>query len=97
MELSGSLQTKLVKHSIAYWFTRSSYYIWRFMLDERYQGKGYGRKAAALAIHILKTADSEKPIKLSTEACNEKAQGLYLSLGFQKLPELDGDDIVFGL
>ena len=36
-------------------------------------------------------------IKLSTEADNLKAQRLYLSLGFQKLEEMDGDDLVFGI
>ena len=31
-----------------YWFTRSSYFIWRFMIDERYQKQGYGRQALGL-------------------------------------------------
>ena len=57
----------------------------------------YGRDTAVVAIRILKAADHLKPIKISTELCNEMAQRLYLSLGFQRLPELDGDDIVFGL
>ena len=46
---------------------------------------------------ILKAADPEKMIKLSTEVCNMKAQTLYLSLGFEKLAEMDGDDLVFGM
>ena len=36
-------------------------------------------------------------IKLSTEAANLQAQRLYLSLGFRKLDEMDGDDLVFGM
>lgn len=63
----------------------------------RQQGKGYGRKAAELAVYILKSANPEKKIKLATEQCNLKAQSLYHSLGFAQLPELDGDDLVFGL
>ena len=59
--------------------------------------KGYGRHATELAIHILKAADPEKMIKLSTEVRNVKAQTLYLSLGFEKLAEMDGDDLVFGM
>ena len=70
---------------------------WSYYIDRAHQGKGYGRKAAALAIRILKAADPKKIIKLSTEKGNEKAQRLYLSLGFQMLPEFDGDDLVFGL
>ena len=66
-------------------------------IDERKQGKGYGRAAARLAVKVLKAAFPDKKIKLSTEACNKKAQALYLYLGFQKLEETDGDDLVFGL
>lgn len=72
-------------------------YSWSYYIDRNHQGKGYGRKAAGLAIRILKAADPKKTIKLSTEKSNEKAQRLYLSLGFQMLPEFDGDDLVFGL
>ena len=70
---------------------------WSFYIDERKQGKGYGRAAARLAVKVLKAAFPDKKIKLSTEACNTKAQALYLYLGFQKLEETDGDDLVFGL
>ena len=59
--------------------------------------KGCGKAAAQLALHILKTAAPEKPIKLATEAQNLPAQSLYVSLDFQKLPEMDGDDLVFAL
>ena len=83
--------------SLCKWLGCGDAYSWSYYIDKKHQRKGYGRKAAAVAIRILKTANPEKPIKLSTEECNEKAQSLYLSLGFHKLPELDGDDIVFGL
>lgn len=79
------------------WLGNGDAYSWSYFLDRKYQGKGYGKAAAQLAVHILKTADPEKQIKLSTEASNAKAQALYMSLGFKKLPEMDGDDLVFGL
>lgn len=49
-----------------------------------------------LAVHILKTAGIQH-LRLSTEAGNVKAQRLYTDIGFMKLDELDGDDLVFGL
>lgn len=58
---------------------------------------GYGRAAARLAVDLLRSADPKKQIKLSTEICNTAAQSLYVSLGFEKLDEIDGDDLVFGL
>lgn len=68
---------------------------WSYYLDRDYQGRGHGKAAARLAIQILKAADPQKPIKLSTEAANEKAHHLYRSIGFRHLGEMDGDDLVF--
>lgn len=68
---------------------------WSFYLDRDSQGMGYGRAAAKLAVKILKTAVPDMPIKLSTESDNIKAQRLYLSIGFVKTDEMDGDDYVF--
>ena len=83
--------------SLTKWLARGDAWSWSFYIDKGYQGQGYGRTAAQLAIRILKAADPTKPIKLATESNNEKAQRLYLSLGFHLLPELDGDDLVYGL
>ena len=79
------------------WLGQGSALSWSFYVDSREQGKGYGRAAARLAIRLLRTACPGEPIKLSTEATNTRAQALYLSLGFRRLDELDGDDLVFGL
>ncbi len=79
------------------WLGCGDAYSWSYLIDKKYQGKGYGKQAAQLAVNILKSANAFKRIKLATEACNTKAQQLYISLGFEKLPEMDGDDIVFGL
>jgi diamine N-acetyltransferase len=79
------------------WLAHGDAYSWSYFIDKSQQGKGYGRHSAQLAIHLLKSANPEKQIKLSTESCNMAAQSLYTSLGFNKLDELDGDDIVFGL
>lgn len=69
---------------------------WSYYLDAACQGQGFGKKAAMLAVHILKTAGIQH-LRLSTEAGNVKAQRLYTDIGFMKLDELDGDDLVFGL
>lgn len=61
------------------------YDVWRFMIDEKYQGRGYGKEALLKAIDFLKT----KP-KGPAESCflsyapgNEKAEGLYRDVGFE--------------
>ena len=70
---------------------------WSFYLDKAWQGQGYGRIAARIAVQILKTATSHIPIKLAAEQANTKAQNLYRSIGFSHVGEMDGDDLVFTL
>ena len=68
---------------------------WSYFLDKDWQGKGFGKTAAKLAVQILKAAMPELPIKLSSEQANEKAHRLYQAIGFQLSDEIDGDDLVF--
>ena len=79
------------------WLGQGTAFHWSYYIDRDRQGKGYGRRAAQLAVRIFRTVDPEMTIKLSTEASNQKAQTLYRSLGFRQLEEMDGDDLVFGL
>lgn len=79
------------------WAAEGDAYSWSYYMDGKFQGQGYGTKAARLAARILKAADGTKPVKLAVDADNQKAQALYQSIGFQKLDEMDGDELVFGL
>ena len=79
------------------WLGQGTAFHWSYYIDREQQRRGYGRKAAQLAVRIFKSVDPDMSIKLSTEGDNLKAQRLYLSLGFQKLEEMDGDDLVFGM
>ena len=79
------------------WSAAAPGFNWSYFIDRKFQGRGYGKAAARLAIKILRAADPKMPIKLSTEALNIKAQKLYQSVGFIKTDELDGDDLVFVL
>ena len=37
------------------YFMDKSYLIWRFMIDKKYQGKGYGKEALQLALDYIRT------------------------------------------
>ena len=65
------------------------YYIWRFMIDKKYQGRGYGREALRLALDFIKTYPCGKAeyCVLSYEPLNEVAKKLYGSFGFEELNE----------
>ena len=81
----------------AEWFLRNSYFIWRFMIDKRYQGNGYGREAMKLALDFIRTfpAGEATYCWLSYEITNEVARKLYLSFGFEEHPEHyeEGDEM----
>ena len=68
---------------------KKSYCLWRFMIDKRYQNKGYGRKAMQLALDYIRTkpCGPAKYVWLSYEPENEVAKKLYASFGFKELPE----------
>ena len=73
-----------------YWFVRGSYIIWRFMIDKRYQMRGYGREAIKQAIEFVKTfpcGEAEYCV-LSYSPTNEAAKKFYESVGFV---EINGD------
>ncbi len=74
-------------------FAKNSYYIWRFMIDKRYQGKGYGRAALQCAIDFIRTFPCGQAACcwLSYEPENAAAGKLYRSFGFVERPELCGE------
>ena len=78
-------------------FSKNSYLIWRFMIDKKYQGKGYGRAAMTLALDYIKTFPCGKAdcCWLSYEPENEVAKKLYASFGFVEQPGFykEGDEM----
>jgi len=56
--------------------------IWRFMIDGKHQGKGYGKAAMAAALEYIKRNPAFKTVRLSYEPANAVAEKLYLSFGF---------------
>ena len=74
----------------------NNYFIWRLMIDKRYQKRGYGREAIKLALDFIRTWPCGKAeyCSLSYEPENEVARELYRSMGFIENGEMDGDEIV---
>ncbi|MEA4870444.1 MAG: GNAT family N-acetyltransferase [Christensenella sp.] len=60
------------------------YWIYRLMIDQRHQGKGYGRAAMTLLIDRIRGLSDEEhaSILISFEPENQTARQLYESLGF---------------
>ena len=71
------------------------YYIWRFMVDKKYQKRGYGREAFKQTLDFIKTFPDGQAeyVLLSYEPSNEVGKKLYGSFGFEeKFKEYLHDD-----
>ncbi len=69
------------------------YYIVRLMIDEKIQGKGFGKLATLKLIEKMNEKDDCDAVYLSYVPGNEGAEELYLNLGFEKTGEIDEGEI----
>lgn len=78
---------------------RGNYSLWRLMIDEAYQKRGFGREAVGLALEFIKTfpCGEARYCWLSYEPENEVARRLYRSFGFAETGEMDGEELVAAL
>ena len=78
---------------------KGSYNLWRFMIDERYQRKGYGRAAMHLILDFIagEPCGPAEYCWLSYEPENTAAKALYASFGFSETGEWDGDEVIAAL
>ena len=60
----------------------AKYYLWRFLIDARYQGMGFGRRAMALVIEHVKTRPNATDLMTSVMQVEGGAQGFYERVGF---------------
>ena len=75
------------------------YWIYRLMIDQRHQGRGYGRAAMLLLIDRIRSEMDEQRhrIFISFEPENEVAKSLYESLGFVPDGRVEYGEIVYRL
>ena len=75
---------------------KNNYYLWRLMIDKRYQKRGYGTEAVKLALDFIRTWPSGEAeyCALSYEPENEVAIKWYRSMGWEENGEMDGEEVV---
>ncbi len=67
----------------------------KLMIDKKYQGKGYGKKAILTTLDLIREKYGEIKFYTSIEHHNTVAQKLYESLGFIKTGEIMwGEDVM---
>jgi diamine N-acetyltransferase len=73
------------------------FWICRFMIDEKFQGKGYGKKSMAKIIEHIKNNYHYDNVYLSEVPENAVAKGLYKSFGFEFTGEVEDEEEVMVL
>ena len=76
---------------------KPEYYLWRYMMDARYQNMGFGRKALELVIEHVKTLPAAKEFFLSCVPGEGSPCPFYERLGFVFTGEEDDGELVMRL
>ena len=69
---------------LGYFEERDQYTLWKFMIDKRFQGMGFGKEALRLGINYLKDVHGAKEVYTGVVPENETAKRLYRSVGFRE-------------
>jgi diamine N-acetyltransferase len=81
-------------YGINFEHSKQQAFIIRLMVDERYQGKGYGRFGMQKMLEIFRGEERVRVVGISYEPENEGARKLYASLGFEETGEMiDGETL----
>ncbi len=70
------------------------YYLWRFMIDARYQGRGYGRVAIGLIVGFVRTLPNAHALLVSWVPADGGPEPFYRGLGFVPTGEMEHDEVV---
>jgi diamine N-acetyltransferase len=81
----------------AMFYERKELYLCRFMIDQRYQGKGYGKAALDLLKELAMKDEAIEYIKLSTAPDNSNGIRIYEKFGFVDQNHMEDEEEVFVL
>ncbi|MGK2851911.1 MAG: GNAT family N-acetyltransferase [Candidatus Limnocylindrales bacterium] len=69
-------------------------YLWRFMIDQRYQGRGYGRAAIAQVVEHARAVPGATELLVSWVPADGGPEPFYRGLGFEPTGEVDDGEVV---
>jgi diamine N-acetyltransferase len=75
-------------------YPKQQAFIFRLMVDEKQQGKGYGRFGMEKMLEVFRTNERVMQVGISYEPENEVARKLYAGLGFVETGEILGEETV---
>ena len=78
-------------------YEENELYLCRFMIDQKHQGKGYGKAALDKLKEIAMGDENINKIKLSTDPKNINGIRIYGKFGFIDMNYMDDEEEVFEL
>lgn len=78
-------------------YDENELYLCRFMIDQKYQGKGYGKGALDLLKEIAMSDEKINKVKLSTNPENKNGIRIYEKFGFVDMHCMDDGEEEFML
>jgi diamine N-acetyltransferase len=76
---------------------KPEYFLWRFMIDARYQGMSFGRRALELLVAHVRTRPNATEFLTSVQPGDGGPQPFYEKLGFELTGEIDDGEAVLRL
>jgi diamine N-acetyltransferase len=76
---------------------KPEYYLWRYMIDARYQRMGFGRRALEMFIDHVRTRPNATELLCSYVPGEGSPGPFYIGLGFVETGEVDDDENVIRL
>lgn len=76
---------------------QAQYFLWRLLIDRRYQRSGYGRRAVEQVIEYVCGRPNATTLDVSYVPAEGNPQPFYTSLGFVDTGEMDDDECIMRL
>jgi len=73
------------------------YYLWRLLIDSRFQGRGYGRATLGLCVEYVRTRPSAEVLLTSCGLGKGSPLPFYLKYGFTTEGEMHDHELVLSL
>jgi len=71
-----------------------TYFLWRFMIDQRYQGRGYGTRALRLLVEHVRARPDATVLGVSYVPGDGSPETFYKKFGFTDTGEMDEDEVI---
>ncbi len=76
---------------------KAEYFLWRFMIDQRYQGMDFGRRAVLLLIEHVRGRPAATTLGVSCVPGEDSPCAFYEKLGFVPTGEIDDGEVILSL